>query len=413
MHLASDIGLPEASLVQGPPILRSLDEAVESARELKADIAARCADVEAERKISDASIAELKRSGLFGLVGSRKFGGSEVGVEALVRVTIEIAEACGSTGWVFGVLAGHSWMLNLFPAKAQEEVAALPGALMATLFRLSADVSVAEGGFILKGGSGRFCSGVDFADWIIASAPVTGKDGQIEQRFFLLPRSGIEIVDDWFTVGMRGTGSRSIKVADAFIPEHRSVLVTDMVEGLAPGAIFHNKPIYRLPFGTVTPFSIAGAPLGMARGAVRSFADSLQASLENNVSPPAGRDAMLTELSRASVIVDAAISVVISDAAKIDRVTSPEEFGELERKELPRNWCWAIQACRKAINDLYALSGGSVIYENSSFQRFWRDINSAAQHIGFTENKAMVDYGLARLGLPAQPYIIPSKKPPM
>jgi alkylation response protein AidB-like acyl-CoA dehydrogenase len=408
MQLASDMGLPTADAVQSPPIVGSVDEAVKYAGELKAGIATRCADVEAERRISDASIAELKRSGLFGLVGSRGFGGSEVGVEALVRVTIEIAETCGSTGWVFGVLAGHSWMLNLFPPQAQEEVAALPGALTATLFRLAADVTATEGGFLLKNGSGRFCSGVDFADWIIASGAVKGEGGQVEPRFFLLPRSEIEIIDDWFTVGMRGTGSRSIKVAEAFIPEHRSVRVTDMVKGLTPGAAFHDKPIYRLPFGTVTPFSIAGAPLGMARGAVKAFADSLQTSIGANPSAP-GRDEMLVALSRASAVVDAAILVVLADAAKIDRVTDPEAFGEIQRRELPRNWSWAVQACRKAVNDLYALSGGSAIYNNSTLQRFWRDINSAAQHVGFAENKAMVDFGLAQLGLPEQPYVIPSK----
>src|SRR2546423_523153 len=82
-----------------------------------------------------------------------------------------------------------------------------------------------------------------------------------EPRFMLLPMSEVEVVDDWFTVGMRGTGSCSIRVADAVVPEHRTLNVAAAAGGSTPAALF----------SIVAPMSLVGPPLGMARGALETF----------------------------------------------------------------------------------------------------------------------------------------------
>src|SRR5215467_9953193 len=99
----------------GAPVLPSRTAALEAARALTPKIRARARQTEAERCVPRETIDEIAASGLFNLVTPRVFGGSELGFASLVEVTAELASACGSTGWVFGVLAGHSWLLNLFP----------------------------------------------------------------------------------------------------------------------------------------------------------------------------------------------------------------------------------------------------------------------------------------------------------
>jgi 3-hydroxy-9,10-secoandrosta-1,3,5(10)-triene-9,17-dione monooxygenase len=37
-----------------------------------------------------------------------------------------------------------------------------------------------------------------------------------------VPTADLEVVDDWFTNGMRGTGSRSVRARDVFVPAHRT-----------------------------------------------------------------------------------------------------------------------------------------------------------------------------------------------
>jgi len=394
--LATDVGVATPAR---PAVLGSRSEALAAAAAVAARVRARARQTEADRLVPRASIAEIGAAGLFGLVTPRCFGGSELGFAALVEVTAELASACGSTGWVFGVLAGHSWLLNLFPVEAQREVFADPHVLTATVFRLGGSVERVSGGFRLTSGEGRFCSGVDHASWIIVGCPVSGGDAP-DPHFFVLPRSDFEIIDDWYTAGMRGTGSRSIRAKECFIPAHRAVRVQEMASGSTPGARFHARALYRMPFQAVSPFSLVGAPLGMARAAVRAFAESLRGSIQKM--PPehvSAQAATFARLASASADIDAAYALAVADALTLDEAPGPEGLDALVLARFQRNWAYAAQTARHAVNHVFEAAGGSGIYDASDLQRIWRDVNSAAQHFAFTWDTAMNNYGRVLIGL--------------
>lgn len=393
------------------PLITDTADALARARNLLGQIAERAQHVDENRHVADETVAEIKQTGLFNLVTPKSLGGSELGFGDLVQVTAEFASVCGSTGWVYGVLAGHSWLLNLFPEQAQKDVFANPDALTATVFRMGGDMTVVDGGYRLQNGKGAFCSGIDFADWVIIGNGITGADGKFEPRFFVIPKSDIIVVDDWFTVGMRGTGSRTITVADAFIPAHRSVSLADMLSGTSPGARAHKGAIYRMPFADIAPFSIVGAPIGMARGAVRAFAAQLGSKLSNFEDVQIGeQSATFARVAEAAADVDAALNLVVADARMIDNATQPSDLGPLDRARIPRDWAWAAQKARYATTRIFEASGGTGIYDGSVVQRIWRDTNSAAQHFAFTWDSAMSRYGREAAGLkPATP-VVPGGK---
>jgi len=393
------------------PIITSGADALDRARALLPAIRERARMVDTDRRVPDTTIAEIKATGLFNIVTPLALGGSELGFADLVRVTAEIASVCGSTGWVYGVLAGHSWLLNLFPAAAQEDVFVDPDALIATVFRLGGTVEAVDGGYRLTGGQGAFCSGIDFADWVIIGNGVTLADGSFEPRFFVLPKSDIEVVDDWFTMGMRGTGSRTIRIADAFIPAHRSVSLAEMLSGQSPGAQLHERAIYKMPFADIAPFSIIGAPIGMARGAVNAFAEQLGKRLEGASDIEIGEQAATyARIAEASADVDAALALVISDAEAIDRARKPSDITPLERARIPRDWAWAAQTSRYAATRMFEASGGTGIYDGHELQRTWRDVNSAAQHFAFTWDSAMASFGRAACGLKPSEFTLRNRR---
>lgn len=384
---------------RSPAPLQSGAEALARARALLPRIAARAERADQERRIPLETISDLIEAGLFGLVTPKMFGGSELGFADLVRVTAELSSACGSTGWVYGVLAGHSWLLNLFPEEAQHEILGRPGTLIATVFRLAGEAVEDGGGYRLTNGQGRFCSGIDFADWVIVGNGVKTADGRVEPRFFVVPKSDLEVIDDWHTVGMRGTGSRSIRIADAFVPAHRSCSLKDMLAGTSPGAALHKRPIYRMPFGDIAPFSIIGAPIGTARGAVNAFAKRLAASLgKADPLQVAEQSARLSRFAEAAADIDAALALVVADATMIDTAADPSALSALDRARIPRDWAWAAQKCRNAVTRLFEATGGSAVYDGDPLQRMWRDVNAAAQHVAFTWDNAMPDFGRAVAG---------------
>ena len=191
------------------PTVTSGADALARIRELLPEIERGDPQFDLDRQLSDDIVEKIRATGLFGIVMPRNLGGSELGFADLVRVTTEIGTVSGSAAWIFGVLAGHSWLINLFPEQAQRDVMSDPTTLIATVFRLGGSVVEEAGGYRLTGGEGRFCSGIDYATWVIVGNVVRKAGGSMEPRFFVIPKSEIEVLDDWHTMGLRATGSRS------------------------------------------------------------------------------------------------------------------------------------------------------------------------------------------------------------
>jgi 3-hydroxy-9,10-secoandrosta-1,3,5(10)-triene-9,17-dione monooxygenase len=270
---------------------------------------------------------------------------------------------------------------------------------------LGGEVTVEPGGYRITAGEGRFCSGIDFATWVIVGGAVSMHDGKKESRFFLVPKSEIEVIDDWFTAGMKATGSRSIRIRDSFVPAHRSLSLSEMVSGKAPGAVFNQGSLYQKSFSDVTPFSIVGAPIGMALGAARSVIAKMTKALAK-VRPEDVVDHHfeLAQLGAAVSDIEAVKAIVLAEAEAVDAATTSDEISALERARIRKNWAYGVQTARRATNTLFEVAGGSAIYSNAELQRFWRDVNAASQHQAFGWNALMIDYGRALTGIDAVGY---------
>jgi alkylation response protein AidB-like acyl-CoA dehydrogenase len=384
-----------------PKVLASRQEALEAARRLAPALAERAELTEQIRSVPQESIREMVDAGLFGVVTPRRWGGSELGFGTMLEVQAEIASACASTGWVYGVLAGHTWLGALFPEQAQRDLFEDPRSLAASLIRLGGEQPTrTEGGFRWMGGTGKFCSGIDHSNWVLVGGQLAEEDGSSEHMYFLIPAEDVEIIDDWHAVGLKGTGSKSLVVRDAFIPEHRAVRFRDLSAGRAPGAELYADGHYSLPYETVWPLSLAGAPLGAARGALQAFA----AATEKRVAslPPVAQAANGTafvRLAKASAQVDAAFALLSKDAADADDALPGSTFTGLQKAARSRNLAFAVQQCREAVNTLYEASGGSGVYLSGEIQRWWRDVNAASQHVAFTWDLAAAAFGRAAVGL--------------
>lgn len=55
-------------------------------------------------------------------------------------------------------------------------------------------------------------SGCDHAEWAIVGFRRKNADGELIYSFGVIPRSDYEIRDDWFAVGMRGSGSKTLVI---------------------------------------------------------------------------------------------------------------------------------------------------------------------------------------------------------
>jgi len=383
------------------PAIVDAADARARAGELVGRLRARAAKVDAERHIPPESIAEIAAAGLFRIQAPRAFGGSQLGIAALTEAVAAIASGCGSTGWVYAVLAGHNWLVSLFPEEAQREVFSDPSSLVASIVRLGGKPPQrAAGGYLFEGAAGRFCSGIEHATWVMVGAAVSD-GGAPQARYFLIPKSEVEIIDDWFTAGLRGTRSCSLKIARAFVPEHRSVSIPEIANGTAPGIKLHNAPVYRAPFPQILPLPLSGVPIGLARAALEACSDGAKARMKGFVDEQiAEQSAFFARLSQADADIAAATALLLGQAGELDAVEEGTKLPELARARIVRNAGYSANQCRYAVTRLFEGSGGSAIYDSVDLQRIWRDANAAAAHNAFMRDKLDPAFGRAMLGLP-------------
>ena len=356
------------------------------------------------RRLPDETIADLHRSGLFRVLQPKRVGGSELPFRTLVELVATISRGDGSTGWVLANLAAHHWLFGMWPKEAQDEVwGRSPDDLIgsALIFPRGRAEKVA-GGYKLSG-RWPFSSGVDAAAWNLIGGIVGDDDsGPPGPRIFLLPASDYTVVDTWQVIGLAGTGSNDVSVEDVFVPEHRTLAVDQIAGGPNPGSAVNPAVLYQLPAISLFAFCIAGVSLGIAQGAIEHFTETTRTRLSSytgrNV---ADFNTVQVHVAEAAALADAARAIMLGDCDEATGSVADGRTPDLrQRARYRRDGAFAATLCTKAVDILFAATGGGAIYARNPLQRAFRDVHAANAHyvLNWDINGAM--YGRVALGLP-------------
>ena len=202
-------------------------------------IKARAYTTEKSGRVPAENILALRGMGYFDIVKPRAFGGYEYDFDVLVDLNIELAKVCASTAWVGGLLAAHQWLIASFGEQAQRDVwDANPDAVACGSYAPATKAVAVPGGYRLTG-RWSFASGCDNAQWSLCAAllPSRTEADRFAPAFLLVPASDYAIDDTWNVVGLSGTGSKTLQLTDAFVPEHRVLTFLETTSGKTPGAL--------------------------------------------------------------------------------------------------------------------------------------------------------------------------------
>lgn len=378
----------------------SPQELIERARNMKPRLKERAASVEAGRLVGVDAIAEFREAGFFKILQPKAYGGYEMRPEILTDVIYEVASVCGSSGWVIAVLALHQWEVKLL---AEDVVAEIWGedssVLLSSAYAPTGEVRPAEGGFVLSG-RWPFSSGCDHAQWAILGGirPPRRPGEAPTQCGFFVPRSDYEIIDDWHTIGLGGTGSKSIVLKNVFVPERRH----HPIFGAAPPPPEGSSAIYRLPFGLVFVEMLAAAVHGMARGILDQF---IERSATRVATMDRSRFSQNPDTHRYIAESDYVIrsARALSHAnlsAALDAVEGNYEQPLIDKARHFWEAAKSVHSCAEVAQRIYANSGAHTIFEGDSLQRTFRDIQSGATHMAFNFNGYARNYGGMTMGHP-------------
>jgi 3-hydroxy-9,10-secoandrosta-1,3,5(10)-triene-9,17-dione monooxygenase len=377
-----------------------LVDRAEGLRSLLADNARQSAD---DRRIPDTSIAALTKAGLFKVMLPRRYGGSEAGLRTCLEVVSAVAHGDGAAAWVVSLTNHSAWDIGLFPTRVQDEVfGAQPGALVCGSLPPTGTAVQVEGGLRLSGRWG-YVSGSLHAQWAVLGFTIVDPSGAaIEAAVAPIPAADYSVVDTWFTAGMRGSGSNTLIVDDAFIPSHRVVARARLEAGDYPTE-HKDEIVYRSGFYTTHTLGLVGPLLGLGRAAldyVREAAGSKRMA-GTTFSRQADSASLQMQLGEAALLIDTAHMHARRAADDLD-----EHAVRGVQPSFPARARARADASRaagqvvEAINILLNVHGSSGLVDASPLQRIWQDANVGARHVSLLPAISNEVYGKALLDLP-------------
>ncbi len=376
------------------------DDLIERARALAPALSERAAETQALRQPPEATRLDVRRTGIHRLFQPARFGGADAPFRAAVDVMRPLGQACGSSAWAIVQNISHNSMMCRWPVQAQEEVwaddpaALLSGILIPNLGRARR----VEGGYVLSG-RWPFVSGVSLADWAIFTAFTPGPNGEEEDRHFLVPKSDYQILDTWYSIGLKGSASHDVAIDEVFVPEHRTTTVDTMREREAR---FPGEPInMRAPLYCMFGVYIGGTALGIAEGAVNTYLEQAR----NRISRASGK--AVSDFPTQQVKIAEALASIRAARLLIygacDQMTEILDSGRLptdeERARCRAEATFAGQLATRAVNVVWDAAGGGAIYDRNPLSRYFCDMSAANRHITQNWDVSAISYGRTALGL--------------
>lgn len=379
---------------------------IAAARDLAPRIAARAADNERARRISDETIAEAADAGFFKILVPKQRGGYQLDWETQCRVIVALGQGDGSVGWQLSFFILHNWLYLLLPEQAQQEIYGRRGFGIGPVLLAPADVKArkVEGGYILSGRS-RWATGINHAEWILVGTkvePEPGEEARTAMREFLVPRADVVVHDTWFTSGMCATGSHDVEYPDIFVPEYRTADLDASIAGNGLGFKMYDAPQYRVPQFVSMIFGATAPQVAIAKGAV----DEFHKKVRGYVSPVMGTQTInnipsLVRLAQAKVRVDAAEQYLYSLARRLLEWAAEGPLTPEQRVMVRAGCAWVANEAREIVQFVAATAGSSAFMRDQPMQRYLRDITMMANHFYFDQDTAFEPLGRVMVGLDA------------
>jgi alkylation response protein AidB-like acyl-CoA dehydrogenase len=363
---------------------------VATARELAARFADGAAAHDADDSFVAENYAELRERKFFSAGVPVALGGGGASHATLCHMLRALGAGCGSTALALSMhthlVAGTVWRWKhgdktaepLLRRVASEELVLVSSGGSDWVDGSGTAVKV-EGGFKVTARK-VFGSGSPGGRLLMTTAvyddPTAGPT--VLNLPIPLNAPGVEIQDNWRTLGMRGTGSHDITITDVFVPDAA-------IAARRPAGKWHRF------FDVISPLVwplVYSAYAGVADGA-RAIALSGAARRREDPITQSLVGEMETQLAAA----DAALAALIANANDYDF--------EPRSDRSSRSYMWKTLATRSliaAVEKAMEVTGGASFYRSKGLERLFRDVQGARFH-PFQERRQFQFSGRIALGL--------------
>jgi len=346
-------------------------EWIEKARKLGPELDEYAARHDQDGTFVEESFTALREEGLFKALVPTELGGGGAGIRDICELIRELGTHCGSTALAYSMhshlVASAVWKYR----KGQPGEALLRKVAEKDLILVSTGagdwlesngvMEKVEGGYRYTSKK-PFASGSPVGHVMITSGryedPVEGP----MVLHFPLPfaTEGVTRGTDWDTHGMRGTGSNTVSIEGAFIPE-------ESIAMRRPRGPWH--PAFNV-IGTIALPILMSPYVGVAERATELALDSARKrSADPNVQYLAGE--LLNEIHVVHAIW----------RAQVDNANEYDFMPELDRASRAVQAKTTLgEACIRTVDKAMELGGGGAFFRKVGIERLMRDVRAAPFH---------------------------------
>ena len=363
------------------PVLASAEE---RARAAQAVLDRDGPEMDRRRELTQEVVDALAGQDLLRMLLPRSMGGQEVHLVDYCKANEALAWADASTAWFVNQSnVSMATSAASMPHEAAKAMFEGPYAGLAWGARHNNSKAIrVEGGYRLTG-AWSFASGGRHTKWLGAHSAVQNPDGtphirygRPDDRSFVFLRTEAKIVDDWYVLGLRGTGSDSYSVEDLFIPDAHAPARDVEEERREKG------PIYPIGSTLLYASGFCSVTLGLGRRMLETYVE-LARGKQSRAAPTimARNNSVQREIGLLEAKLSAARAFLHEAAAQVYEASAAGKIDVDLRLRLRLATTYGMNEATDVSIACYRSAGTTAISEKAPFERRFRDALSASQHL--------------------------------
>lgn len=376
----------------------TFEDLLKSAHEVGKIAEEEAREAEINASVSQNFIDKLVESKITRLMLPKEYGEPQVDLHQFAEIVRTVSYYNMSAGWLTYLYPLHNILPSYLEKSTRDEIVN-QGGLICDVFAAVGKAEKVDGGYIING-VWNYASGVLFSDWIGLGVPAEVDDS--DKPEIVMPifyKDQVEIVKNWDTFGLRGTGSNQVKVDNVFVPNNRILRLDHADKFSRPPEDNYDKDylFYDAPFYATFYLGFPAIALGGAKRILEEFKKMTEQrvrlvdGVRESESPRSQR--VLAEMSMQYHAADALMDKYIK--LLMETRKHPETFSRGEFFGIRTS---IIKTCAEiAVRSLLTL-GGAALYKGSTVELFIRDMLAVATHKTSLYEDSVAAYGKELFG---------------
>jgi 3-hydroxy-9,10-secoandrosta-1,3,5(10)-triene-9,17-dione monooxygenase len=357
-------------------------------------------------------------AGFYRAMQPRMFGGYEFPVAVFYKTMLEISRGDPGIGWCLTLCASHPFLVaSHWPEAAQRDFFGDDGFFAAPHRPPPVGTATPVAGGYIVDGVWDYCSGIPYSSHLVAGVRILdGEDPPVLGQV-VVPKAKVTVLDDWGgdrTLGMRASGSNSVKVDQVFVPAHHLVRARQLwatpddivAGGGTEGTRLHRNPAYLGRLMGPYHMSLVTPVIGAARAAIDEYEEIIKTrkTLFPPITPRVEHVDFQRAYGQATTLADAAEAILIRGGQMYAEMCQrwADDGTLITVEDNLRLWGMmqhAGQLACQATEIIFNASSSVAAKKGHRIQRYYRDCamyrsHISSQHLNFAAPIARAHFGL-------------------